>query len=94
VDSARFNDRGEGLVEVDPLPLFEAAHNLACLAALQRSIRFELVLEQSLARDDIDAARSWYESSRAVCLEGRELILHGAPPVRVTECSADRRWCE
>jgi hypothetical protein len=56
---------GEGLVKVDPLSLLETAHNLVHVSVLQHAIRLDLVLEEPLVIDDIDAAWSWNEGPRA-----------------------------
>jgi hypothetical protein len=48
--------RGEGLVEVNPLSLLETAHNPVHVLVLQHAIRLDLVLEEPLVIDDIDAA--------------------------------------
>jgi hypothetical protein len=78
------------LVKVDPLLLFEVAHNLARLLTLQRVIGAKLILEEPLARDNIDVVWSWNDGRRVVVVESGELILHSPSLVQVVEGSADR----
>jgi hypothetical protein len=70
VDGAQFDDRGECLIKVDPLLLLEAVDYPSSFATFQGSIRVELVLEQPLAGDDVDARRSRNECPCGVILEG------------------------
>lgn len=82
-DGAWFNDRGEGLVEVDPRSLVEAADNPPSLASFQRPIRIKLVFKNPLAGDDVRAWWSGNKIPRPVALESCELFLHRVEPSRV-----------
>jgi hypothetical protein len=53
-------------------------------ASLQCAIGQEFVLEQPLARNNVDVVWLWNESLRAILLRGgggMELIFHGLPPI-------------
>ena len=52
-DRGRFDNRTEGLIEVDALLLRETAKHPSCFVAVKRAIGFELVAEDPLAEDDV-----------------------------------------
>ena len=75
-----FDNRGEGVGEVDAGALTKAANHPAGLMTVKCAVRMELVLEDPLAGDDIGVARARNKLPRLVALQGIELLPHGREP--------------
>ena len=84
-DGPGFDNRGEGVGEVDAGTLMETTNDPACLVTVEGAIRMKLVLEDPLAGNDVGMAGSRNKLPRLVALQGVELILHGRKPQWVTE---------
>jgi len=88
----RFDDRREGLVEVDARTLVEPTDHPSSLAALQGSVGVQFVLEDPLPCDDVCTSRPWHECPGAIGHEGIVLLLHRLPPCQIAERGTDRAW--
>jgi hypothetical protein len=89
LDGGRLDDGAEGLVVVHRRALSEASEDPPSLILIKRAIRFELVLEDTLAGDDIDPMRPRNQVPRAVRQQGL-VFLHSATPVGVCQRAMDR----
>jgi hypothetical protein len=94
LDGGRLDDRAEGLVVGPPGALSEPPEDPTSLVLVKRVIRLQIVLEDSLAGDDIGLRRTRNQVSRVVRQQGL-VLLHFATPVgvreRATERGQDRR---
>ena len=86
-DRGRFDNRTEGLIEVDALLLRETAKHPACFVAVKRAIGLELVAEDPLAGDDVGVSRRRHEIPSVVAEESAVLRGHSIEPVRILESS-------
>jgi hypothetical protein len=90
-DSGRLDDGAESLVVVHPRALSQAPKDPTSLVSIKRVIRLELVLEDSLAGDDIGLRKLRNQVSCAVRQQGL-VLLHSMTPVGVRERTTDRGW--
>jgi hypothetical protein len=88
-DGGRLDDEAEGLIVVHPRTLSEAVEDPTSLVPIKRAIRLELVLEDTLASDDISPRRPRNQVPRVVRQQGL-VLLHGATPVGIHERATDR----
>jgi hypothetical protein len=90
LDGGRLDDRVEGLIVVHLGALSEASEDPMSLVLIKRAIRLELMLEDSIAGDDIGPKRLRNQVPRAV--RQQDLVLHSATPVGIHERAMDRGW--
>jgi hypothetical protein len=76
------DDGAEGLIVVHPGALSEAPEDPTSIVPINRAIRLELMLEDSLAGDDIGPRRLRNQVPRVVRQQGL-VLLHSATPVGV-----------
>jgi hypothetical protein len=88
-DGGSLNDGVDGLVVVHPEALSEPPEDPMSLEPVKRDIHLELVLEDSLANDDIVPRRPRNQVSHVVRQQGL-ILLHSATPVGVRERATDR----
>jgi hypothetical protein len=88
-DDGRFNNRAEGLVEVDAVFLRETAQDPTGFIAVKRTIRLELVPKNPFAGDDVGVGGREHKISRVVGEKTAILISHGRELVRVFESTSN-----
>jgi hypothetical protein len=88
-DGGEFNNRVEGLVEVDVVFLRETAQDPTDFIVVKRTIRLELVLKNPFASDNVGVGSREHKSPRVVGEESAILISHGREPVRVFESTSN-----
>jgi hypothetical protein len=88
-DSGRLDDGAKGLVVVHPVALSEPPEDSTSLVTVKRVIHHELVIEDSLAGDDIGPRRPRNQVPRVVRQQGL-ILLHSATLVGVRERATDR----
>jgi hypothetical protein len=89
VNSARLDNRTEGLVEIHAWALGEATKDPARLVPLQGSISIELVLEYLLASDDVGARRARNKIPSLVRQQSVVLGFHSSLPIGISEGAAE-----
>jgi hypothetical protein len=87
-DGGRFDNRAEGLVEVDAVLLRKTAKDPASLVEVENTVGLELVAKHPFAGDDVHVSRG-NEVSCVVREEGAVLVHHGGESVRVLESTAN-----
>ena len=88
----RFDDRTEGLAEVNAWALRESTEHQVCLVPIQGAIRHQLVLEKPLVGDKVRTFRTWNELPCVVPAQSNKLILHGETPMLIIKCGAVCPW--
>ena len=91
-DGSRFDNRAERLVVVDVVLLQEATNDPSGFMASQRAVSMILMLEDSLAGDDIGTRRSRDETPGAIVHERVVFFSHGHTPIRIGERGARVAW--
>jgi hypothetical protein len=86
----QLDNRVESLIVVDAGPLGEATKNPASLVPFQCTVGVELVLEDSLAGDDVGANRTRDNIPCAVGDQSSIFFLHGTTPGRVDKGGTGR----
>jgi hypothetical protein len=89
-DRGRLDHRDEGLIVVDVRSLGEAAKDPTSLIPFQRVVEVELVLENPFAGDDVRANGARDKIPCVFGDQGNKFFFHGAAPVQIDECDADR----
>jgi hypothetical protein len=87
-DGGWFDDWTEHLVVVDVVPLREPSNDPPGLMASQGAVSTELVLEDSLAGDDVGTRRSRNNTPGAIVDKRLVLISHRSIPIRIGERGA------
>jgi hypothetical protein len=90
-DSSRFDNRAESFIIVDTWMLSEASKNPASLVAIKRTISKKFMSKDPFTGDKVDSRRSRNQFPSVVGLKSIKLGLHGRPPLRISEGSADGR---
>jgi hypothetical protein len=89
-DRGRLDHRAEDLIVVDVGSLGEVAKNLVRFVPVQGAVGIELVIENSLAGDDVGTNRTRDKILGVVGDQGSKLFFHSTTLVRIGEGSADR----
>jgi len=80
-NSGRLHHRAEGLQEIHAGSLRETAENPAHLVLLKRSIRLELVLEDTLPSDYVDPCRVRHKIPGVILQESIMFFYHSSAPM-------------
>jgi hypothetical protein len=88
-DRGYLDHRAEGLIVVDAESLGEDAKNPTSLVPFQGAIGIELVLENSLAGDDVGANGARDKIPGVVGDQGSKFFFHGTTPIWINEGSAN-----
>jgi hypothetical protein len=96
-NSDRFYNRAESLVVVDSGALSETPKDPTDLAAIKGPVSTELVLEDSLAGDNVGALRPGNQLPGPIADQGIVLFLHSRTPMgigkRSTSGGGYQGWC-
>jgi hypothetical protein len=88
-DRNRLDHRAEGLIIVDGGSLGEATKNPSSLVQFQRAVKIELVVENPLVGDDIEANGARDKISGVVSDQGSKFFFHGVAPIRIDKGGTD-----
>jgi hypothetical protein len=89
-DGGQLYNRAESLIIVNPGVLCETLEDLASLVPIERSIREELVRDDSLAGDDVGAIGPEKKFSCPISHQGPVLLLHSCAPIWISKGGTDR----
>jgi hypothetical protein len=84
-DRGQLDHRTKGLIVVDAGSLGEVVKDLESLVPLQRTVGFELVLENLFVGDNVGANRARDKIRGVVGDQGSKLFFHGATLVQIDE---------
>lgn len=91
-NGAWFHNRTECVGEVHAGSLSKAPDHPARFVANEGSIGAVLVAKDPLSGDDTSSGWLGKETPGFVCEEGVVFLLHGSPPVQITERGCDGVW--